>query len=94
MNGVDAAIVDRSEELVLLCAQGEDLIASCAKISEEEEEDLKIAVRFQIAFALTQMLSLSQEEIAREFLAQDLRDLFREENMQDSRELLQRVMER
>lgn len=44
INGVDSAIVDRAEELVLLCAQGEDLVVSCAMISTEEGEDLKLAV--------------------------------------------------
>lgn len=50
MNGVDPVIVNRSEELVLLHAQGEDLVAACAKISEEEETDLKIAERIARTF--------------------------------------------
>ena len=44
MNGVDQAIVDRADELALLSARGEDLVAACATISEKEEVDLKTAV--------------------------------------------------
>lgn len=43
MNGVDPGIVARSEELILLHAQGADLVTSCAKISEKGEDDLKVA---------------------------------------------------
>ena len=45
MNGIDKAIIERSEELVLLCAQSQDIVAACANLSEGEEEDLKQAVR-------------------------------------------------
>ena len=45
MNGVDQAIVDRADELVLLSARGEDLVTVCAILSENEEVDLKAAVR-------------------------------------------------
>ena len=44
MNGIDKTIVERAEDLCLLNARGEDLVAACATISEEEEESLKIAV--------------------------------------------------
>jgi len=44
MNGVDAAIIARSEQLVTLSMQGEDIVAACATISKDEEEDLKDAV--------------------------------------------------
>lgn len=37
-------MVDRAEELVILSAQGEDLVRACARITEEEEEDLVTAV--------------------------------------------------
>lgn len=44
MNGIDPAIVSRAEELGLLSARGEDLVAACATMSEKEGEDLKTAV--------------------------------------------------
>lgn len=43
MNGVDAAVVDRAEALVLLLAHGEDLRAACARLSEFETARLEEA---------------------------------------------------
>ena len=45
VNGVDRAIVDRADELVILSAKGEDLVAECATLSAEEELELELAVR-------------------------------------------------
>ena len=44
MNGIDKAIVDRADDLCLLSARGEDLVAACAMLSEREEQELKVAV--------------------------------------------------
>ena len=75
MNGVDPVIVGRSEELILLCARGENLVTSCAKISEEEEDLLKVA-----------------EEIAREFLAIDIREFVNDEDLKDPATILHQIM--
>jgi DNA mismatch repair protein MSH5 len=43
MNGVDSAVVERSEALVILLARGEDLRAACARLSARETERLEEA---------------------------------------------------
>ncbi len=45
LNGIDPAIIARAEELIVLSARGEDLVAACATMSEKDEQDLKLAVR-------------------------------------------------
>ena len=44
MNGIAPQIVNKAEELTLLAARGEDLVAACAEISPEEMKELAIAV--------------------------------------------------
>lgn len=74
MNGIDKAIVDRADDLCLLGARGEDLVASCAMISEKKELDLKVAVS-TLAFVMFGVSKMQQEDTARTFLAHDIRDM-------------------
>ena len=43
MNGIDPAIVERAEQLVLLSVRGDDLVAACSLLSEEATNELEVA---------------------------------------------------
>ena len=43
INGIDAKVTDRADQLIALAATGEDLVEACAKLPAEEMEDLKRA---------------------------------------------------
>lgn len=58
MNGINPAIVARAEEIGLLSARGEDLVAVCAKMSVQEDEDLQYAVCSGYRVRLLPCLSL------------------------------------
>jgi DNA mismatch repair protein MSH5 len=44
MNGVPPEIVRRAENLFLLSTRGEDLVAACSEMPEDEAEELEEAV--------------------------------------------------
>ncbi|KAI9839819.1 MAG: hypothetical protein M1819_000009 [Sarea resinae] len=43
LNGVDPVVVNRAEQLILLSAQGEDLVAACSSLAPTEAAELKEA---------------------------------------------------
>jgi DNA mismatch repair protein MSH5 len=45
LNGISKPIVNRANELASLAVRGEDLIAACVELSEEEMQALREAVR-------------------------------------------------
>ena len=44
MNRIDPEIVARAEDLILLAARGENLVAACTRLTEEEKDELEQAV--------------------------------------------------
>lgn len=73
LNGVDAAIVDRANYLVDVSAKGEDLVTACAKISKNEEHELKDAEEIARLFLIQKFRNLfagvNESQEARKILA-------------------------
>ena len=44
MNGIDLKIIERADQLVLMSARGEDLVAACAVMKDSEARDYEDAV--------------------------------------------------
>lgn len=88
--------MERANQLVELSAKGEDLVAACAGISREEEEDLKDAVNCVEVSHCLQVLNAWQEETARQFLLKDFWKLVLQDAeidaQEDPREVLERMM--
>ena len=73
VNGIDKTVVERAEDLCLLCARGEDLVAACATLSKKDESNLQVAVGAAWQWRIT--AEFFKEDTARSFLSEDIRDL-------------------
>ncbi|KAL6718082.1 chaperone ATPase hsp78 [Lecanora helva] len=59
LNGVETSIIDRADELVELSTRGEDLVAACARMTLQEEEDLIEAARQNLSYITGALLMIN-----------------------------------
>lgn len=72
MNGVPEEIVRRAEDLILLAMRGEDLVAACCQMPEDEATELEDAVSTLRSSLANCRSNDSKEQIARNFLEADV----------------------
>lgn len=53
VNGIPSDVTQRAEELILLAARGEDLVAACAVLPQDELEELEEAVSLDVSVSFT-----------------------------------------
>ncbi|KAG9719913.1 hypothetical protein KCU73_g14673, partial [Aureobasidium melanogenum] len=63
LNGIPLEVTNRAEELILLAARGEDLVAACAILSESETKDLEEAEDIARAFFSMQISEEPKESL-------------------------------
>lgn len=79
INGVDKAVVERAEAIILLLARGEDLQASCAQLSGHEAQKLEEAEAVARDFLKMGVAPLASiEDLARGEVREPVRDLLRQ----------------